>query len=55
MNTTTSRAWRCSVPGCTSCGAGYGSDRQAADAFRRHLAHGNPTHRQALAEIGGAR
>jgi hypothetical protein len=51
MNTTSDRSWRCTLPGCRGCGAGYGSDHQAADAFRRHLER---AHRQLLI-TGGVR
>ena len=38
---TTSRAWRCTIAGCRCGGAGYGSERAAADAERRHVATDN--------------
>lgn len=38
MSTTPIRShgWRCQVPGCRGCGAGYGSQTQANRAARRH-------------------
>lgn len=51
-----SHFWTCPVPGCPGRGAGYGSGLQAAAARRRHIEHGNLTHRQQLqAAAGGAR
>lgn len=28
--------WTCTVPGCLGCGSGYGSERAARAAARRH-------------------
>lgn len=50
-NTTSSRAWRCTL--CSGCGAGYGSPRQASAALARHMA--SAYRRQLLQLAGGAR
>lgn len=44
---TNSRSWHCAEPGCRGCGAGYGSEHQAAAAARRHMQSSHLHHRPA--------
>lgn len=44
---TNSRGWHCPEPGCRACGNGYGSERAAANAERRHVASSHLHHRPA--------